>query len=160
MSKKYYKKPRLNVEVWDASPGRVAVWVGGTRPFTANQQQRNTPTVANKPVRRWRNAVRKHGQLPLKGLTPFPDPATVVCAPAYKDKRARPDVGAVAPCAKAAIDGLVDLGAWEDDDPDHVVRVVHRVPMMSHSAGDGLLLVVVGGLLIPDSVFDEVCRWG
>jgi len=46
--------------------------------------------------------------------------AHITATPLAKDKRWRQDVGACMPSAKAAIDGLVDVGILPDDNPDYV----------------------------------------
>ena len=61
--------------------------------------------------------------------TPTLGPCRIIVTP-YLQRRPTQDVGACAPAAKAAIDGLVDAGLWPDDTPTHVVEIVYRTPVI------------------------------
>lgn len=50
--------------------------------------------------------------------------------PLHKDRTSPQDVGACAPEAKAAIDGLVDAGLIEDDDAPHLIRETFHPPIV------------------------------
>ena len=60
--------------------------------------------------------------------------------PLTSTRRSRQDVGACLPVVKAAIDGLVDAGAWPDDTPDWVLSVTFWPQQLA--ADSGLRLVV------------------
>jgi len=48
----------------------------------------------------------------------------------YRTRGRWPDVAGCAPAAKAAIDGIVDAGVLDDDDPTHVIDVTYNVLQM------------------------------
>lgn len=48
----------------------------------------------------------------------------------YRTAGRWPDVGACAPALKAALDGVVDAGVLDDDDPVHVVAITYAVMQM------------------------------
>lgn len=70
----------------------------------------------------------------------FPPQAMVSSYPTYSTRRSWPDVGNWFPTSKALIDGLVDAGAWPDDNPDHIVGLLFERPRLA--SNDGLFLTI------------------
>jgi crossover junction endodeoxyribonuclease RusA len=107
------------------------------RPWTANAERRMHFHDRAALVAEWRTAfaiLAREARVPPLGRI------AVTAMPVRADRRSRPDVAACYGAVKAAIDGLVDAGVIEDDDPDHVVEVRFSAPCMgSH---DALVLVV------------------
>ena len=63
---------------------------------------------------------------------------SIEATPLRVNARSMPDVAACYPAVKAAIDGLVDAGVVEDDNPFHVTRITFRAPEVANR--DGLRL--------------------
>lgn len=76
-----------------------------------------------------------------KGI-PHLDAATITVEHRYTGPK--PDVGACAPTAKAAIDGLVDAGVLDDDGPDHLFSVTYVTPV--HGAVNELVLTITAAV--------------
>lgn len=68
------------------------------------------------------------------------DMIDVEATPLHRDGRSPQDVAACAPHVKAAIDGLVDGGLIEDDDPTHLRSITFKQPCVCGE--DGLRLVI------------------
>lgn len=130
--------PKLRVLVISQNPLKFAVT--GARPLTSNQSTGRNRYVVAKQVALWRKAVADTSFL----SSSFPlRPAHIVAQPVYFNMRSRPDTGAAHPTVKAIVDGLVDAGAWPDDNPDYVSRITHLPPVMCHNSGDGIIIEVV-----------------
>ncbi len=66
--------------------------------------------------------------------------ALSILVPLATNRRWRPDVGACYPAVKAAIDGIVDAGVLDDDNPDHLLYVTfYPVEVIGR---DGLRLTI------------------
>lgn len=97
------------------------------RPWTANSARAAGHWSKNATrTKRWRAAFHR---LALEAGITNAGPCRITVTP-YLQRRPTQDVGACAPAAKAAIDGLVDAGVWPDDTPDHVVEIVFRAPVI------------------------------
>ena len=107
------------------------------RPWTANSARSAAHWSKNaERTRRWRTAFRLLAQ---EQETPPLGPCRIIVTP-YLQRKPAQDVGACAPAAKAAIDGLVDAGLWPDDTAAHVVEIVYRAPIIGE--GNALQLEV------------------
>ena len=91
--------------------------------LTVNKERTMHWTARSASVKSWREAF---GWLARSADGPPCDrsigPCHIDVVPVRHDRRAQ-DVAACLPSAKAAIDGLVDAGVWEDDSPEHVLSV-------------------------------------
>jgi hypothetical protein len=107
------------------------------RPWTANSARSAKHwSVNSERTKQWRTAFRILAA--EAGLRDLP-PCRVTVTP-YLHRGPVQDVGACAPAAKAAIDGLRDAGCWPDDTPCWVVELVFRAPV--RGAGDALEVTV------------------
>lgn len=101
------------------------------RPWTANSAARGTTPGARRAhaakVAEWRQAFRL---LALAAGVPQLGPCEVTVRVYLPNRRSLPDVGACFPAAKAAIDGVRDAGAWPDDRPEWVTRLVFEAPVV------------------------------
>lgn len=96
------------------------------RPWSANAERRWHPMERHKKVTEWRQAyalLARAERIPR----PLAGPVVVTAMPVFRDRR-RQDVGNCYPAVKAAIDGLVDAGCLDDDDPDYVASIVFVRP--------------------------------
>lgn len=108
------------------------------RPWTANAARSASHwSVVARKTAKWRSAWRAigvaHHVLDL-------GPTIVTATPYLRDGRGAQDVAACFPAVKAALDGLTDAGAWDDDDPSNVVELRFRPPVRGQ--GDGLELTL------------------
>jgi hypothetical protein len=108
------------------------------RPPTMNHHRRLHPMQRARVDLLWRDAGHRaaHRALLPRGL----HRVHVTATPHYQTGRSLPDVQAVAPAVKAAIDGLVDWGLIPDDTATHVHRITHEAPIVD--GWDGLVLVI------------------
>ena len=105
------------------------------RPWTANSARAASHWSKNADrTKKWRTAFQL---LALEQQIPPLGPSRIIVTP-YLQRGPIQDVGACAPAAKAAIDGLVDAGLWPDDTPTHVTEIVYRAPIL----GQGNALVI------------------
>lgn len=107
------------------------------RPFTTNAERKMTAFERARTVKEWRQAFALLAwaeKLPKRMATPI----VITAMPVLRDHR-RQDVGACYPAVKAAIDGLVDAGIIEDDDPDYVASIVFVRPELG-AKGDALVI--------------------
>lgn len=90
------------------------------------------------------SSTRQHGLVAAQKLKTqgyrFPPQAIITSWPVYADRRSWPDVGNWYPTTKAVIDGLVDAGAWPDDNPDHIVALEFHRPELA--ATTGLIILI------------------
>lgn len=94
------------------------------RPWTANSARAAKHWSVNASrTKQWRTAFHL---LAFEAGVPSLGPCRVIVTP-HLAKGPTQDVGARAPAAKAAIDGLVDAGVWPDDSPKNVVERPHPV---------------------------------
>ena len=107
------------------------------RPFTINATRNMHPQQLAKTVRAWRQGF---ALLALEAKVPHLGRITIGVTPLHKDRRSPQDVAACAPAAKAAIDGLVDAGVIDDDDPSHLLSITFS--QREVCSMDGLRLVV------------------
>jgi hypothetical protein len=106
------------------------------RPWTANAARSASHwTVVARKTAKWRSAWRAIG---IANHVIDIGPCIITATPYLRDGRGRQDVAACFPAVKAAIDGLCDAGAWEDDDPRNVVELRFEPPVRGQ--GDGLEL--------------------
>lgn len=106
------------------------------RPWTVNHERTLHHQQRAKLVKEWREAffwLAKEQKIPRLAEVRF------VVTPYLKDRRMQ-DVGACLPAAKAAIDGLVDAGVLEDDNPKFVKFLGFNCPVVGQ--GNGLELLV------------------
>jgi crossover junction endodeoxyribonuclease RusA len=108
------------------------------RPWTANAERQwhhmKRASVVKDARERW-------AWLAMAAGIPRVEKICVVATPLRKNRASMPDVGACYPAVKAAIDGLVDAGVVDDDDPRHVVAVTFAAPqVVGH---DGLRLEII-----------------
>lgn len=90
------------------------------RPWTHNAERGMHHMDRARLIREWREAF---GWLARQKRTPQLRSAAVTVQPWCENAKSLPDVGACAPAAKAAIDGLVDAGVIADDDPSHLTSL-------------------------------------
>ena len=94
--------------------GRYALELHGQRPWTSNAERTWHHMKRASKVKDQREAF---GWLAKAHEVPKLKTAVVHATPLAKDRRWKQDVGGCFPAVKAAIDGLVDLGVLEDDNP-------------------------------------------
>lgn len=120
--------------------GRARLFVPG-RPHLINAERSSHRRRRIDATALYRNIGRLAGhQLITIRRYQFPTKAIVSSWPVYQTRRSWPDVGNWLPSTKALIDGLVDAGAWPDDNPDHIVGLLFEAPQQA--AGDGLWVEV------------------
>lgn len=111
--------------------------VDGARPMTVNK-------VADLHRQQWARhtkiARRVWAIIAAQSRVPRLDRVAITATPLHRDGRSPQDVGACAPEVKAAIDGLVDAGVLDDDDPTRVVRLTFTAPDIC--GRDGLRLTI------------------
>lgn len=111
----------------------------GARPLTTNR-------VAHLHRQQWANHTRQVREtwawLALQSRVPRLPQARIVATPLHANRRSPQDVAACAPEAKAAVDGLVDAGVLDDDDPQHLLELAFTGPDVCGI--DGLRLVIEG----------------
>jgi crossover junction endodeoxyribonuclease RusA len=99
----------------------------GVRPLTTNK-------VANLHRRTWaKHTEETRGRwhlLALEANVPHLNACRITVTPLHANRTSPQDVAACAPEAKAAIDGLVDAGILDDDDPTHVLLVTFTAPLV------------------------------
>lgn len=131
----------LDAHMGDQPPTHRRIWTldeHGERPLTVNKvadmhrQQWARHTKATRAV--WRVLALERPRVPKL------DRITVDVYPLHADKRSPQDVGACAPHAKAAVDGLVDAGVIANDTPDIVVRITFHPPIVA--GHNGLRLII------------------
>lgn len=104
------------------------------RPLTANKLRKCTPQQAARLIRETRAAAEdawRNG--PNRALI---RPVWIDVEPHYPNRRSLPDVAGIAPAFKAALDGLIDAGALEDDGPAYVRAVTFHPARIMHSDGN------------------------
>jgi len=92
----------------------------GARPPVQNAEVRSHRMRQAGVTDEWRTAF---AWLARQAKVPRLEAISVIATPLYPDRRSRPDVGAVFPAVKAAIDGLVDAGVIPNDTEDRVVQM-------------------------------------
>ena len=96
---------------------RYVLELHGARPWTSNAERRwHHMERANKE----RDQREAFSWLAKAHEVPNLKAVVVHATPLAKDRRWRQDVGGCFPAVKAAIDGLVDRGVLQDDDPTFV----------------------------------------
>ena len=106
--------------------------------LTVNKERSAHWSARAAVTKAWREAFGWLARdLPLDGSL---GPCHIDAVPLTASRRSRQDVGACLPVVKAAIDGLVDAGAWPDDTPDWVLSV--RFWPQQLGADSGLRLIV------------------
>jgi hypothetical protein len=108
--------------------------VDGMRPFTLNGERKLVPHARAALVRQWREAFGWEAKVARVEQFGAVD---VVVTP-YLHTMVRQDTGGCIPAAKAAIDGLVDVGVLPSDGPDVVRSLKFLAPI--HGEGNGLVL--------------------
>lgn len=108
------------------------------RPFTTNATRNMHPHALAKNVKAWRGAFTLLAHM---AALPHLERIAIEITPLHKDRRSPQDVAACAPAAKAAIDGLVDAGVIDDDDPTHLSSVLFH--QREVCGVDGLRVVVI-----------------
>ena len=108
------------------------------RPWTANSARSASHWSKNAArTKEWRTAfmllAREAGVPPLGACT-------IVVTPYLRNRSGQQDVGACAPAAKAAIDGIRDAGVWPDDTADYVTQLVFNAPV--YGQGDALVVTI------------------
>ncbi len=102
------------------------------RPWTANAERRwhhmKRAQVVRDTRERWAWIAKAEGIPPLRRIR-------VEATPLRKNARSMPDVAACYPAVKAAIDGLVDAGVIEDDNPFHIDAILFRAPQIANREG-------------------------
>ncbi len=88
-------------------------------------------------VKEWRDAF---ALLARAAKVPHLDRVAVTVEVHLKGKRSQ-DVGGCYPAAKAGIDGLVDAGVLDDDDPEHLVSLTFLAPIFGAAANELTLVV-------------------
>lgn len=134
----------------DADQTGDGIWTlihDGERPTTINWT-RGTANHWSKmaaKTREWRHAYWARAK---QAAIPFLEVMEFEIVPLHKDLRSPQDVGACAPAAKAAIDGIVcaiDGQPWDaanvNDGPGRVLGVMYRPPACGVGV-DGLMIVV------------------
>lgn len=106
------------------------VFVPCGRPTTLNAERRGNRWKRAEQTRTDRLLGRSAGQRLHARRYMFPDPAHIVSWPVYTSRRSWPDVGAWQPALKAVVDGLVDAGAWPDDNHDHIPAITYKAPQL------------------------------
>lgn len=113
------------------------VEVHGARPLTVNRAidlHRMAWAKATKATREaWCNEACAIG-------VPHLDRAVITITPLHRNAASPQDVGACAPEAKGAVDGLVDAKVLPDDDPSHLVLLVYTPPEVVGANGLRLLI--------------------
>jgi 1-acyl-sn-glycerol-3-phosphate acyltransferase len=110
------------------------------RPFTTNHIYGRVSRHAerNRLVQEWREAF---AWLAKEAKLPKLEACVIYAWPMLRDRRVQ-DVAACNPSVKAAIDGLVDAGVLEDDDP-RFVRALAFGPPVQAAPYDALRLLIV-----------------
>lgn len=107
------------------------------RPIPANQYRTLHFRRRAAYDKAWRETF---GWLARKARIPKLDAAIVTVVQTCRAGTTLPDVGACFETAKAAIDGLVDVGVLPNDDPKHLLAITFVAPQ--HADRDRLLLIV------------------
>ena len=108
------------------------------RPWTANAERQWHHMKRASTVR---DARERWGWLAKAAGIPHIETITITATPLRKNRASMPDVAACYPAVKAAIDGLVDAGIIDDDNPHHVKAVTFTAPqIVGH---DGLRLEII-----------------
>lgn len=97
-------------------------------PFTVNASHRMHHQVRARHIRKWRKAAAAAAR--AAGVGPM-GPCRIVAYETRRDRRAMRDVGACYEAVKAAVDGIRDAGAWDDDDPTNVPAIEMRAPQVT-----------------------------
>lgn len=108
------------------------------RPWTLNTERTWHHHKRATFVKEWREAF---WLLAKEAKVPHMERIAVVVTPFLDGRGRTQDVGGCFPAAKAAIDGLVDAGVIDEDDPKHVRMLAFRAPVRATPAG--LRLVVM-----------------
>jgi len=124
----------------DIEPTRLARrWIleDDTRPWTVNAER---SWHFHKRAAHVRECRERFGWLALGQQVPRLTAVKIAAVPLAKDRRGIQDVAACLPAVKAAIDGIVDAGVIDDDDP----RFVHSLTFLPTQVvgRDGLRVVV------------------
>jgi hypothetical protein len=108
-----------------------------TRPWTTNAERTWHRHKRATLIKQWRT---RWYFLAKNARVPHVDKVAISCVPLATNRRWRPDVGACYPAVKAAIDGIVDAGVLDDDNPDHLLYVTfYPVEVIGR---DGLRLTI------------------
>lgn len=95
----------------------------------------------------WRTAA--HDAAIARGPVDLPSTPCAVEVTVLWAGGSKQDVGSCAPAAKAAIDGLIDAGWLDDDDPEHVARIIYT--QHQRHAAHGLRLTLRDHVDVPVS---------
>ena len=106
-------------------PGQVTYW---NRTKHAHWTEHRAETAAVREFFGW--AARQ--QIDECRVLPPWDLVTVEFLLRVRPGRRLPDVDAIAPAAKAAVDGLVDAGVMPDDSPRHLRAMTFHAPEPSN----------------------------
>ena len=104
------------------------------RAFTANQVARQSWHTTARMVKDWRTRAYWHTRVVLapagsgKTVETVEGPVIVVATSLHRTRRSLPDTGAVSPCLKAVLDGIVDAGFLVDDTGEYVSEIRFRPP--------------------------------
>lgn len=95
------------------------------RPWSLNQERSQHFHARAARVKPWRAAFC---ELATQADIPLLNEIHVIATPYLKGRRQ--DIGNCFPAAKAAVDGLIDAGVIDDDNPDHWTYLGFRIPVM------------------------------
>lgn len=96
-------------------------------PWTHNRERQMYHYARAALVDEWRHAF---AMLAREARVPPQERIAVTVEPHYARTTSRPDVGACAGAAKAAVDGIADARVIPDDTPDHLVSLTFLQPVM------------------------------
>jgi hypothetical protein len=113
--------------------------------MTMNEAMRSHHMKIANMTEEWRGVFHF---LALEAKVPTLDEITVIVRHELKNKAHMPDIGACMPSAKAAIDGLIDAGVIDDDDPEHLVALTLEPPKVT---GRHALVLEISEVLDPSS---------
>lgn len=98
------------------------------RPMTVNKARTIHHMQRVEHDREWRGVF---WLLALEAKVPHLSAITVTVDQELRNRAHVPDVGACLPSTKAAIDGLVDAGVIDDDDPEHLWSLTFNRPVVT-----------------------------
>lgn len=117
----------------------------GERPLTVNKVTRLHRQAWAKITAQTRT---EFWLLTKSAKIPHLDRASFVVTPLHANGRSPQDIAACAPAAKAAIDGIVDAGVIDDDNPKHVAGILFLAPEVGGRDGLRVEIIPEPGLLI------------
>ena len=131
----------------------------GDRPLTANRHKRMTGAQGAAVIRRWRDAAAAiwTAEARRAGIDRLPSGLAICARPVYAGRNYHPDVGALQPTLKAAIDGLrrptpaeakrgiVGADLIPDDTPEWVEHL-HWLPATAGHPAHGIDVRIFAGV--------------